>query len=253
MNDYRTKIIANEKIAPGINRMSFDVNWNDCVPGQFLMLSVPGDEVFLRRPFGIADLSDGKAEIFYKVVGRGTTALSNATAGTEISVLGPLGRGFSRVTSHGSRVTILVAGGYGLAPMVGFAKRLLESNEKFSLYFGGKSSDDMFFVEELKKMGIDVRIATEDGSMGEKGLVTQLLEKDLGDVENPAIYVCGPDGLLNAMTKIARKNDCFCEVSREAYMACGLGVCLGCVCRDKEGNYVRTCKEGPVFNVNELE
>jgi dihydroorotate dehydrogenase electron transfer subunit len=255
MNDQKTKIISNEKITEQIYRMTFFVGWKKYDPGQFLMLKIPRGEVFLRRPFGIAGLSNEIAEIFYKTVGKGTRAMVGMKAGSEVEVLGPLGRGFdlSQVVGVKQKIAVLVAGGYGLSPMIGLVASLVSKGCALRLYLGAKNSQDVFYVDHLRKSGAILRIATEDGSLGEKGLVTELLEKELSCLGELAIYACGPDGLLDKVKKMALEKNLFCEISKDAYLACGVGVCLGCVCKDLDGNFVRTCREGPVFDVRKLE
>lgn len=213
------------------------------------MVSIPGDEVFLRRPFGIAGLREGQVDIFYKVVGRGTRALSNAKVDAAIDVLGPCGNGF-KIPSE-IKAAVLVAGGYGIAPLCGLAKRLRGID--IHLYCGGKSQGDLFLVDEFTSAGAVVKLATEDGTAGERGMVTDLFERDLDSLKGCAIFACGPEGLLKKVAALSIINNIPAQISMEAYMACGIGVCQGCVCEDSSGEYVRVCREGPVFYANELK
>jgi len=251
MNDQSTKIISNEQVASDVNRLRFSVDWKSYDPGQFIMLSIPGDKVFLRRPFGIAGLNEGVAEICYKIVGDGTRALSNSIEGCELKVLGPCGRGFD--ISNADHIPVLVAGGYGIAPLMGLARSLVDAGRGVKLYYGGRSADDLFCTEELKALGVDLICATEDGSSGEKGFVTDALLKDMSSIVNPEFFVCGPEGLIRAVARIGIERDLPTQVSLDSYMACGIGVCLGCVCKDTDDHFVRVCKEGPVFLADELK
>ena len=250
MKDLTTKISLNEAMTENTCRMRFGVDWPSFEPGQFVMIEVPGGEVFLRRPFGIAGLSGGIAELCYKVVGRGTAALSRLPAGSGIRVLGPCGRGFR--APRGMKTAVLVAGGYGIGPLYGLASRLRESGGDVHVYYGGRDKSHLLYIGELEKIGAKVFLATEDGSVGHRGFVTELLASGIVDLVAPALFACGPHGLLAAVAKLGLGLGIPTQVSTEAMMACGMGVCQGCVCKDRVGDYVRTCREGPVFDAAEL-
>ncbi len=250
MNDQKTKIISNDRVANGVYRLRFNVDWTSFTPGQFVMFSIPGDKTFLRRPFGIASLGEGVAEIFYKAVGTGTNVLSKTPTGTSISVLGPCGNGFQTDSVPGSAV--LIAGGYGVSPLFGLAVELLEDEIDVHMFYGGKSNSDLFLLDELGELGVTLHLSTEDGSVGARGLVTDLLMQKLDDIPSPHIFACGPEGLLKAIADIGKQRNISTQVSLERYMACGIGVCLGCVCKDRDGKFVRTCREGPVFSVEDV-
>jgi dihydroorotate dehydrogenase electron transfer subunit len=238
----------NEPMGLRAYRLRFEVDWDSFDPGQFVMVRVPGGEVFLRRPFGIADLSDGCAEICYKVVGRGTGALTEAAVGTELSVTGPCGKGFEKPAAESTAV--LVAGGYGIGPLMGLCR---DASGERVIYYGAKAADHFLYLDELKELGVRTVLATEDGSLGEKGLITKCLERDLGKLKSPALLACGPHGMLDAVAKLGIKKKIPTQVSTEEYMACGIGVCMGCVCKTSDDNYVRTCKDGPVFDAKVLK
>ncbi|HPW45484.1 MAG TPA: dihydroorotate dehydrogenase electron transfer subunit [bacterium] len=252
MKDERCKISLNEKVSDNLHMMRIRVAWEGFVPGQFVMLSIPGNEVFLRRPFGIAGLSKGELEICYKVVGRGTRLLAEAKRETEIDVLGPCGHGFDISKLESNSTPLLIAGGYGIAPIFGLASLLRENGYSPHLFYGGKSRSDLFYIDQLDEIGVAVHLSTEDGSLGRCGLITELLCAELVSFYSPSIFACGPEGLLKAVAAISKKNSLPAQVSTERYMGCGIGVCLGCVCKDVSGGYVRTCREGPVFDVNDL-
>lgn len=227
--------------------MKLKVDWDSFTPGQFVMIRVPGDQAFIRRPFGIAGFENGACEICFKVIGAGTKSLADAEVGDDIDVLGPLGNGFeiADVKKH-----VLVAGGYGIAPIVGLARRLIGDGKECVIAYGAASAEHLLYTEELRALGCDLMVTTEDGSEGRKGLITDVLSDF--DSES-AIYCCGPDGLSKAVADLGKKQDIRVQVSLEKYMACGIGLCLGCVCETKEGKNVRVCKEGPVFDAKEIK
>lgn len=250
MRDSLAKISLNEPVAKGVFRLRFPVEWEERTPGQFVMVSIPSGDVFLRRPFGIARLLKGEAEICYKVVGKGTLALSRARVGAEISVLGPCGNGF--VLPEDGKTAVLVAGGYGIAPLFGLAENVKKSGRMVILYYGAKDESALFYVDELKKMKVDVRITTEDGSAGEKGMIMERIVREMDAIEKPELFSCGPAGLLRSVAEMGAQRNIKTQISVESCMACGMGVCLGCVRKDAEGNYVRVCREGPVFDASRL-
>ncbi|MFH1830701.1 MAG: dihydroorotate dehydrogenase electron transfer subunit [Pseudomonadota bacterium] len=248
MKENSTFIKINELIGKDAYRLCFEVDWPSYNPGQFVMISISGKEVFLRRPFSIAGLSQGLAEICYKVVGKGTRALALAPAGIRIDVAGPFGKGFEMPDSKNTLV--LVAGGYGIAPFVGLCRKI---GKGAVIYYGAKSISEFLYLDELEKMKVKVVFSTEDGSKGHKGMITQVLERDLNAIKNPALISSGPKGLLEAIAKMGLSKDIPTQVSMEEYMACGMGVCNGCVCKGKDGEFLKTCSDGPVFRAEELK
>ncbi len=252
MNENVTAIESNEPAGESAYRLRFPIDWNSYEPGQFVMVEIPGREVFLRRPFGIVRLEGGCAEILYKVVGPGTRALSMVPVGAELRVMGPCGKGF-RLPEETSGTAVRVAGGYGIAPLYGLCERLVAMGRGAVVYYGAKSKSEFLCLGELKEIGVAVSLSTEDGSEGARGLITERLGDDIGAIDRPALYACGPEGLMRAVVKLAAEKGVPAQVSMEAYMACGIGVCMGCVCKDKDGNFVRACREGPVFDAKDLE
>jgi dihydroorotate dehydrogenase electron transfer subunit len=251
MKENVTAIAANEPLGAKAYRLRFAVDWASYAPGQFVMVSIPGGEVFLRRPFGIARLERGHAEICYKVVGRGTAALAAAAAGTPIAVTGPCGKGF-RMPAAGE-TALLVAGGYGIGPMLGFAAAIIAEGGRPILCYGASTASELLYRQELAALGAVLHLATEDGSAGAKGLATELLERELAAAASPVFYACGPEGLVREVAQLGLARKIPAQVSMDAYMACGIGVCMGCVCKDADGNFVRTCREGPVFDAADLK
>lgn len=250
MQDVRAAIVANDSIAPGVFRLRAAVGWERYEPGQFVMVGVPGDAVFLRRPFGIAALGDGVLELCYAVVGRGTAALSQTPVGASVSILGPCGKGF--VVPASSQTAVLVAGGYGIAPLLGLARQLRGAGRSVHVYAGAKDFHRLLYLQELEALGVERFLATEDGSVGERGMITERLGRELSTKNNPVLFICGPHGLLEAAARMAIDRNLPAQASLETSMACGIGVCQGCVCKDARGEYVRICREGPVFDVRTL-
>lgn len=214
--------------------------------GQFVEVEVPGNkQVMLRRPISIHDV-DSNANtitILIQVVGKGTRTLSMLTEGDTLNLVYPLGRGFSQ---EGNNV-LLVGGGAGIAPLLHLSKCLKAKGVNTTTLLGGRTAELIPVRDEFKPYGT-VGFATEDGSLGEKGLVTQ---HSLFSAVYNHIYTCGPTPMMKAVARYAMENGIECEVSLENMMACGVGACLCCVVDSDEGHKC-VCKEGPVFNAKQL-
>jgi dihydroorotate dehydrogenase electron transfer subunit len=241
------------------------------VPGQFLHIRIEDScDPLLRRPLSIHDVSvpsgkkQTKVRILSEVVGKGTSLLSQKKPFSTVDVLGPLGHGFDLKALSSFETVYVVAGGMGVAPLFYLAKRLLEVRKatrrsggkgKVVVLIGGRTKEHVLREREFKALGCDVHLATDDGSRGFKGRVTQLLEKELLSGATHAgsrvICACGPKPMLAALTSVAKKNDIPAYVSLEEFMGCGLGACLGCVIRTASG-YKRICHDGPVFPASEV-
>jgi dihydroorotate dehydrogenase electron transfer subunit len=221
-------------------------------PGNFMMVRVcDGGAPLLRRPLGVHRVYAGSVELLYEVVGPGTDILSQKKTGQQVDVIGPLGNGFS-VDSRAKRGrSVLVAGGMGVAPLFFLAERI--HADRATVLIGAATSAHILCAPDFKKLGCDVRIATDDGSAGFHGYVTGLLEELLekGRHADRALYGCGPKPMLKAMAGLCRRHDAAAQVSLEAHMACGIGACLGCVVQTKQG-LKRVCKEGPVFQADDV-
>ena len=222
-------------------------------PGQFVHVQVTGlrDKIF-RRPFSIFDVSDdGVLSVIYKVVGEGTDILSKLREGEYCNLLGPLGSSYQS-PEHNEKA-LLVVGGYGSASTYLLAKKL---KGKGTIFLGAKNSSELILIDEYKKLGFDVKIATEDGSVGKQGLVTSLLAPFLNG-ENLKVYACGPNPMMYAMGRMLADTKINVELSLDHPMCCGVGACFACVLKVKAGNeqgweYARSCKEGPVFNLKDI-
>ncbi len=226
------------------------------IPGQFVMLRVSENlDPLLARPFGISSvLSRTSIEIFYRVVGRGTTLLTRIEKGQSLALLGPIGNGFP-LPPRGL-VPLLIAGGSGFPPLHFFALRA----GKTAHFFAGARNRECLppagVLKSIKDHTAKVHIATEDGSSGRQGMSTDLLNAFLEKIETKAhlaIYACGPHAMLSAVSRIAAEHSISCYVSMEERMACGLGACMGCSVGVKAGGYKRVCKDGPVFDSREIE
>jgi dihydroorotate dehydrogenase electron transfer subunit len=222
-------------------------------PGQFAHVRIlPMQHRLLRRPFSIYQVSGDTFSILYKTVGKGTEVLSRMPAGEALSALGPLGRGFTVPTS-GGETPLLVAGGYGMAAMYLLAQR---SPQKGIVFVGGRRRVDILCEAEFRALGWEVRATTDDGSHGEKGLVTQPLLAELRrGTAGRKLFACGPTPMLKAVGRIAEEFNVPAELSMDEHMCCGVGVCLTCVIPIKAGDaweYQRTCTEGPVFDARQI-
>lgn len=224
-------------------------------PGQFIMVrTVDGMDPLLRRPFSVHRVSgDSTLQILIKVIGKGTRALAAMDKGRELDIVGPVGRGFSCSSDN---YHILVGGGIGTAPLLFLADHLLRDNEPSAIrvLLGARTGDEIAAVAaDFDSMGLAVDIATEDGSFGKPGLVTGLMS-GLREGDRPLmVYGCGPYPMLKAVAGICREKKWACQVSLETMMACGLAACLGCaVMRADMNGYVHVCKDGPVFNMDEV-
>ncbi|MGQ8335371.1 dihydroorotate dehydrogenase electron transfer subunit [Sunxiuqinia sp. A32] len=220
-------------------------------PGQFVNVEIKkSTETFLRRPFSIldADYEENTLSLLVKILGRGSKVLTSYNEGDTISMVFPLGKGFTKPDKQDK--VLLIGGGSGVAPMLFLAKTCGLDPNQVHVLLGARSEADHVDVSEYKKYG-QFYYSSEDGSLGEKGFVTHhsVFNNDLASFDK--IYTCGPDLMMKAIAAEAAKNDVYCEVSLENLMACGFGVCLCCVEKTKEG-HVCVCTEGPVFNIKEL-
>jgi dihydroorotate dehydrogenase electron transfer subunit len=281
-------------------------------PGQFVMVKPSGSlDPFLPRaysilrvhphPGGRASARAGLVEILYKVIGKGTTALSLLKRGDRVDLLGPLGSGYR--VPPGATTALLVSGGIGVPPVVALAERLAGSRfrvqgsgrekrsrrsspispqssvlspRKMVAFVGGKTRHDVLCLSDFRKARATVRVATEDGSLGHRGLVTDLLDSFLRssvDGERSSVYACGPHPMLEAVARLAEHYRVPCQLSLEADMACGFGACMGCVIpvhssgftvhgkkqtmtyepsTMNQTSYKLCCKDGPVFDAREI-
>ncbi len=221
------------------------------LPGQFAEVLVSNSTTtYLRRPFSIYDTDYDKNELalLIKTIGDGTRALSRLVEGDKLNLVYPLGNTFSMPQG---KKALLIGGGVGIAPMLLLAKRLHEKGFQPDTLIGGRSADDIVEPEKYAAYG-EVFITTDDGSAGEKGMVTQHSLFTEKVKEYSAIYACGPDPMMKAIARVAATHDITCEISLENTMACGIGACLCCVVETVDG-YKTSCIEGPVFDTRKLK
>lgn len=218
-------------------------------PGQFAQIKVNNSQnTFLRRPISIndVDVDNRRLSLLIRKAGDGTRAICSLAKGEVINMIWPLGNGFSTDIDTDTKV-LIVGGGVGVAPLLHLGKELRNRGLDIEYLLGAQSKDDLLLIEDFKAVG-RVHITTDDGSAGEKGLVTQhsVLTKRFDKV-----FCCGPLPMMKGIARLCRENSIDCEVSLENVMACGVGACLCCVEPTVKGNKC-VCTEGPVFNIDEL-
>ena len=230
-------------------------------PGQFFMLSVDkGLDPLLKRPLSIHRLTGGNLQFLYRVVGTGTNILSEKKTGDILELIGPLGKGFPFKKTQ--KNIILVAGGLGIAPLIALAESLIpphpplqKGGRSLLLFYGARTRKEVLCIDELKSIGIEPVISTDNGTLGEKGNIVSVLKKYLIrhslPVNSYILYACGPEPMLKSLSSLAIKHKLRGYIALEQHMACGLGTCLGCVVNTVDG-YKRVCKEGPVFPIEEI-
>ena len=234
-------------------------------PGQFVMVRETGRrEPLLARPLSVFDFhrysDDCVLDLLYRVAGQGTSLLSRMRSGDELTLFGPLGRGFT--LSAGIRRVLFVAGGVGVAPLnflihSGFLTAEAESDREAIFYLGARSQDLLAGFARLSDF-CDLRICTDDGSRGYRGPVTDLLKRDIDgyDPKETVVFACGPTPMIRALGRLLKNNLIPCQVSLEERMACGLGACLGCAIAiggpGGKKEYRKVCQDGPVFDLREI-
>ncbi|WP_411168138.1 dihydroorotate dehydrogenase electron transfer subunit [Clostridium sp. MB05] len=235
----KSKVISNEKIVDGIYRMVVKDN-NEVRAGQFYMLKLNG-QTLLPRPISVCEKNEGTITFLYAVVGNGTREYISLERGDYINLIGPLGNGFNIEESLGK--VALVSGGIGTAPMLELAKKLREKNKdsKIDLYAGFR--DDIYLIDEIKAYVNEAYVSTNTGKYGHKGFITDILKAE----EYDTVLCCGPEIMMKKVVDMCKEKGVKVYVSMEKHMACGVGACLVCTCKTKDG-HKRTCKDGPVFD-----
>ena len=208
-------------------------------PGQFVNIQLSGH--FLRRPISVCDYDTETLTIIYKIVGKGTAAMAEMTAGETLDILTGLGNGYD--LSLSGECPVLLGGGVGVPPMYNLAKKLIAEGKKVSVILGFNTKSEIFYEEEFKELGCEVTVTTVDGSYGKKGFVTDALPESY-----TYFYTCGPEPMLKAVYKATATSG---QMSFEERMGCGFGACMGCSCKTLTG-YKRICKEGPVMKKEEI-
>ena len=219
-------------------------------PGQFIHIKVSeGFEPFFRRPFSVYRAYDGKVEIFFEPVGKGSRLLASKKKGDTLDVLGPLGKPFTMPSSDVKQI-VFIAGGIGVAPFMIFANTIKKHKAEKILLHGGRAKAHTFSMNEFTKNGVKAFVATDDGSAGVKGRVSELFHK-IVIAPSTKIYTCGPRPMMAAVQAFAQTHGLKGEASCEEVMACGLGACLGCSIPTTKG-YQTVCHDGPVFDLDTL-
>jgi len=263
---YDCEIIDQTEISPEVfrTRLIGPEIAREAIAGQFLNVQVSRTmDPLLRRPFSVhaVDPANGIFSLLYVVVGRGTELLKHIPAGEKVSVVGPLGRGFDLGDAPATH--IVVAGGCGAAPLHFLCDALCAKwgCESVTVMTGGRTKNAVLCEAEFRSHGVEVDVTTDDGSYGHRGFVTQHLEKRLreGIGSDVRVYSCGPHPMMREVARICREAKVSsCQVSLENNMACGIGVCMGCVQKVRRAesgadwHYERVCKDGPVFNAEDI-
>ncbi|OGP68302.1 MAG: hypothetical protein A2W27_11275 [Deltaproteobacteria bacterium RBG_16_44_11] len=266
-NIYIGEILRNEELSVDCfwMQVALHSSFADPQPGQFVMIRISGlSDPFLARPFSIYSFTREKnscaVELLYRVVGKGTQILAGLIKGSQVEIHGPLGGGFE--IDVAIQNIVFIAGGMGVAPLSllteHLCKRACFSQASMTFYLGAKSAANIVGLDKLKKLCYKINVCTDDGSMGDKSLVTQAFQKDMKKYlpENTIIYACGPKPMLKSLEKMLRGKKFNAQVSLEERIACGVGACLGCAVAIKEQKnnfaYKRVCADGPVFNLREV-
>lgn len=246
MKDVCAKILRQDLIALDTYEMEIE-GFSDALPGQFINIKTGDNALLLRRPISICEIKENSIVITYKVVGAGTKVLSEKKAGENLDVLGPLGNGFPKTNKKN---VLLVGGGIGVPPLVEVAKRLSKS-ANVTIVIGARDKSQVIYEEKLSKYG-KVYVTTDDGSYGDKGNVINCIDNHNLDFD--VFYACGPSVMLKFLDlKYQGKKEGY--ISFEERMACGVGICYGCVCKPREvkDGFLRVCKEGPVFGLGVIK
>ena len=234
------KTYENVEISEGVYMLSIKGKFN-VKPGQFFMLKVDNLEPLLPRPISVYDVDDEKISFLYGIVGVGTKLLSKLRENDQVQIMGPLGNGFEVEKIKGK--IAVVSGGIGIAPLIYLIKKLTDC--EIDLYCGFRAVD--YSVDTVEKYVNKIYLSTESGKIGHKGYITDILNPK----EYEMVICCGPEIMMKKVISMCNDSKTPILVSMENHMACGIGACLVCTCKTKDGN-MRTCKDGPMFNGKDL-
>ena len=241
MKQETFKIVSNKALTSNVYKMSLLGDTDEITaPGQFVNIKIDG--LFLRRPISVCDVYGNTLTLVYKVVGAGTKAMSEMSAGDELDMLVGLGNGYD-LELAGER-PLLVGGGVGVPPMLYLAKELKFKGANPIVVMGFNTADEVFLEDDFKSRGFETYVTTVDGSYGIKGFVTDAI----AELDYTYFYTCGPEPMLKALYSATKTSG---EFSFEERMGCGFGACMGCSCKTITGNK-RICKEGPVLKKEEI-
>ena len=257
--DLYTTVLSNEEVAEAhyLLRCECAEIAQHARPGQFVHVMISQDTgMLLRRPFTIYTIEGHEITMLYQIIGEGTKRLSQMSKGAQLQVLGPLGNTFDLTPKP--EPAILVGGGAGIASLMLLAVALRHNGIQTLGLVGAQHRARLLSVADLESIGIAVHIATDDGSIGHHGYITDVLTDLLSETDwhRPTIFACGPHGMLSAVAKIAHGFEVPTQIAMENRMGCAMGVCLGCVCPVRidtnRVEYQRVCTEGPVFNATDI-
>ena len=235
------RVLENAPLTPLVWKMRLSADTSAITaPGQFVNIHLPG--LYLRRPISICDWDEESLTLIYKVVGKGTDAMTRIKPPHRLDLLVGLGNGYD--TTKSGQKPLLLGGGVGVPPLYGLCKALLGEGKDVTVILGFNAREELFYEEEFKALGVKVFVTTVDGSYGEKGFVTDVMK----NLDYTYFYTCGPGPMFRAIEKTAVTSGQF---SFEARMGCGFGACMGCSMETKSGAK-RVCKDGPVFEREEI-
>ena len=263
--NIKVKILSKEEVALNIFliKLSAPSVAQEALPGQFIHIKCSKDNYpLLRRPLSIHRIEKEKGEIFilFQAVGEGTKLLADRSIEDDLNIMGPIGNGFTIYPE--SKKMVIIGGGIGVAPLLALCEESIRQGKEVQVLIGALKKELVIGEESFKILGAKVDVATDDGSYQYKGLVTDLLERIIEEGWlADQIFACGPKPMLKKISEIALQVNIHCQVSMEERMACGIGACLGCVCKIKTKDkreykvkyeYKRVCVDGPVFTGSEV-
>lgn len=267
MTQAKARVLSHKKIAADhyLIQLAAPLVARIARPGQFIHVLCSNDlsDPLLRRPFSLLDVDAQKGciDFIYKVVGLGTAVLAKVPAGSFVDFLGPLGQPF--LAPRDLTEAFLIGGGVGIPPLYFLAKELAkDKRHRVKVFLGARTKEWVICGEMFRRLGVEVCVATDDGTLGYQGSVVKLFEKFLRDAGNgtrdAALYICGPTPMMAAAAAVAREKNVSAQVSLEERMGCAMGCCMGCVVEmadlpvDSHKRFQRVCTEGPVFRAEEI-
>jgi dihydroorotate dehydrogenase electron transfer subunit len=261
MKRQSSRVLFNQQVRPTVWRLglAWDASADEARPARFVMLSFKDCvDPLLPRPFSISDVWTDRGtpvlELLYKPIGCATMRMRTLQTGDEVDILGLLGNGYPE--PRAGRRPVLLAGGIGNAPFALLVRRLVRARPPADvvLFLAGRTRDDVYIQDAARTSGVTIVEVTDDGSLGEKGLITDALARRLASLGEIEAFACGPPPMLRAVRLLALDRGFPCHLSVEEMMACGYGVCNACVIPSSRepGRYVKACTKGPVFEASEV-
>ncbi|SYZ72415.1 putative Dihydroorotate dehydrogenase B (NAD(+)), electron transfer subunit [Candidatus Zixiibacteriota bacterium] len=252
------EIIKKKKVGPGYFVMTIGPFSRTAAikAGQFAHIRLTNSNIYFRRAFSVYDVNaeDKSIDILFKVFGRGTRVLAELPEGEILNLMGPLGNGFKLPSRN--EMSLLAGGGVGMPPIYFLARQMADRGydmSKVHFFYGGQMKDDLVEISRIRKLKAKLYPSTDDGSYGFKGLVTEAIHSEIEGREGSfRLYGCGPEGMLKSLDEYGRRRQIPGQLSLEAPMPCGIGVCLGCIRPLRAGGYTRVCREGPVYDIGEV-